>query len=50
VADTAVEAPVGETGGELQDLADRVAGWAADGEQVEAYVGRGRHTDRKSVV
>ena len=29
---------------ELQDLADRVAGWARDGEQVEAYVARGRHT------
>ena len=29
---------------ELQDLADRVAGWAGDGEQVEAYVSRGTHT------
>ena len=29
---------------DLQDLADQVAGWARDGEQVEAYVARGRHT------
>ncbi|MGH9226565.1 MAG: TldD/PmbA family protein [Acidimicrobiales bacterium] len=28
----------------LQDLADRVAGWARGGEQVEAYVARGTHT------
>jgi PmbA protein len=32
-----------ETG--LLDLATRVAGWARDGEQVEAYVGRGRETE-----
>ena len=30
---------------ELLDLATRVAGWAGDGEQVEAYVIRGRDTD-----
>ncbi len=29
----------------LLDLATRVAGWARDGEQVEAYVGRGRETE-----
>jgi PmbA protein len=29
----------------LLDLATRVAGWARDGEQVEAYVARGRDTD-----
>ena len=29
----------------LLDLAQRVAGWARDGEQVEAYVARGRDTD-----
>jgi PmbA protein len=28
----------------LEGLAARVAGWARDGEQVEAYVARGRHT------
>jgi PmbA protein len=32
-------------GGELLDLATRVAGWARDGEEVEAYVTRGRDTD-----
>ncbi|HVE45168.1 MAG TPA: TldD/PmbA family protein [Acidimicrobiales bacterium] len=31
--------------GELLALATRVAGWAADGEQVEAYVARSRDTD-----
>ena len=31
--------------GELLDLADRVASWARDGEQVEAYVSRSRDTD-----
>jgi PmbA protein len=31
----------------LLDLAERVAGWAAQGEQVEAYVARGRHTSIK---
>ncbi len=30
---------------ELLDLATRVVGWAGDGEQVEAYVVRGRDTD-----
>ena len=30
---------------ELLELATRVAGWARDGEQVEAYVARGRDTD-----
>lgn len=30
---------------ELQEIAERVAGWARDGEQVEAYVVRGRDTD-----
>ena len=30
---------------ELLDLATRVAGWARDGEQVEAYVARGRDTE-----
>ncbi|MFP5319799.1 MAG: TldD/PmbA family protein [Acidimicrobiia bacterium] len=34
----------GTTRPHLEDLADRVAGWAGDGEQVEAYVARGRHT------
>ena len=32
---------------ELVDLARRVAGWARDGEQVEAYVARGRSTEVK---
>ena len=31
--------------GELLELAERVAGWARDGEQVEAYVARGRDTE-----
>ncbi|TML63029.1 MAG: TldD/PmbA family protein [Actinobacteria bacterium] len=31
--------------GELLDLADRVASWARDGEQVEAYASRSRDTD-----
>jgi PmbA protein len=31
--------------GELLDIATRIAGWAKDGEQVEAYVTRGRETD-----
>jgi PmbA protein len=45
VADTAVREAATESGSdELADLAERVAGWAKDGEQVEAYVGRGRHT------
>ncbi|MGH9055785.1 MAG: TldD/PmbA family protein [Acidimicrobiales bacterium] len=30
---------------DLADLAARVAGWARDGEQVEAYVARGRETE-----
>jgi PmbA protein len=30
---------------EVLDLATRIAGWAKDGEQVEAYVARGRETD-----
>lgn len=30
---------------DLLDLATRVAGWAGDGEQVEAYVSRGRTTE-----
>jgi PmbA protein len=30
---------------ELLALAERVTGWARDGEQVEAYVGRGRETE-----
>jgi PmbA protein len=30
---------------DLLPLAERVAGWARDGEQVEAYVGRGRETE-----
>ena len=30
---------------ELLDLATKVAGWARDGEQVEAYVARGRDTE-----
>ena len=36
-----------KTGGadDLFDLATRVAGWARDGEQVEAYVARGRDTE-----
>lgn len=32
---------------ELVDIATRVAGWARDGEQVEAYVARGRSTEVK---
>lgn len=36
----------GRTGtGELMELAARVAGWARDGEQVEAYVARDRSTE-----
>jgi PmbA protein len=31
--------------GSLLDLATRVAGWARDGEEVEAYVARGRDTE-----
>ncbi|HYI62705.1 MAG TPA: TldD/PmbA family protein [Acidimicrobiales bacterium] len=30
---------------DLTDIADRVVGWAADGEAVEAVVGRSRHTE-----
>lgn len=30
---------------ELLDVAERIAGWARDGEQVEAYVARSRDTD-----
>ncbi|HET9692550.1 MAG TPA: TldD/PmbA family protein [Acidimicrobiales bacterium] len=33
------------TDGELLALARRVAGWARDGEQIEAYVARGRDTE-----
>ncbi|MGH9125740.1 MAG: PmbA/TldA family metallopeptidase [Acidimicrobiales bacterium] len=32
---------------DLLDIATRVAGWARDGEQVEAYVSRGRSTEVK---
>jgi PmbA protein len=32
---------------DLLDIATRVAGWARDGEQVEAYVSRGRSTEIK---
>ncbi len=32
-------------GRDLGEIADRVVGWAADGEQVEAVVGRSRHTE-----
>jgi PmbA protein len=32
---------------DLEGLAERIAGWARDGEQVEAYVARGRHTQVK---
>jgi PmbA protein len=32
---------------DLVDIATRVAGWARDGEQVEAYVARGRSTEVK---
>ncbi|MDQ1392617.1 MAG: PmbA protein [Acidimicrobiaceae bacterium] len=32
---------------ELVDIATRVAGWARDGEQVEAYVARGKSTEVK---
>lgn len=32
---------------ELLDIATRVAGWARDGEQVEAYVARGKSTEVK---
>ncbi|HVF32147.1 MAG TPA: TldD/PmbA family protein [Acidimicrobiales bacterium] len=31
--------------GEILEVATRIAGWAKDGEQVEAYVTRGRETD-----
>jgi PmbA protein len=34
-----------EAGSELLDLATRVAGWARHGEQVEAFVARGRDTE-----
>jgi PmbA protein len=45
-----VSATVGGAGGgsgpeNLLDLATAVAGWARDGEQVEAYVARGRETE-----
>ncbi len=33
---------------DLLALAERVAGWAADGEQVEAYVARSHHTEVKA--
>ncbi len=36
-------APAAST--ELEELATRVAGWARDGEQVEAYLARGRETE-----
>ncbi len=35
------------TDSELAEIAMRVAGWARDGEQVEAYVARGRATEVK---
>jgi PmbA protein len=35
----------GASSADLQDLAQRIAGWARDGEQVEAYVGRSRDTE-----
>ncbi len=41
---------VAVTGAELTELAalaDRIAGWARDGEQLEAYVSRGQHTSVK---
>jgi PmbA protein len=49
VADLATSAPTSAPASapavtELQELADRVAGWARDGEQVEAYVARSTHT------
>ena len=37
-----------EGDGDLLGLAERVAGWAADGEQVEAYVARAHHTEVKA--
>jgi len=37
---------IGE-GSDLLGLVDRVAGWAAPGEQVEAYAARGHHTEVK---
>jgi PmbA protein len=38
----------GDRSGELLDLARRVAGWARDGEQVEAYVSRRQDTEVKA--
>src|ERR1700736_5401348 len=38
---------VGDGDGELLALASRAAGWARDGEQVEAYVSRRRDTEIK---
>lgn len=35
----------GPSSADLTDIADRVVGWAAEGEQVEAVVGRSRHTE-----
>jgi PmbA protein len=37
--------PVSGGNSDLLELATRVAGWARDGEQVEAYVARGRETE-----
>lgn len=37
----------GEAGESLSELATRVAGWARDGEQVEAFVARGTDTEVK---
>jgi PmbA protein len=46
-ATTALAARATATDSELQGRADRIAGWAREGEQLEAYVARGRHTSVK---
>ena len=38
---------VTEQGVQLGELADRIAGWAREGEELEAYVARGNHTSVK---
>jgi PmbA protein len=44
VAETVLVGPSAPPRPDLAELAQRVAGWARPGEQVEAYVARGRHT------
>lgn len=46
VAGAVVDAGTGEeAGGDLLALAERVAGWAGTGEDIEVYVARGRETE-----